>query len=30
MNLQMIDLPQDKKTKYLYEIYGSLEELNNG
>ena len=26
----MIDAPQDEETKFLHEIYGTLEELNNG
>lgn len=26
----MIDAPRDKETKYLHEIYWTLEELNNG
>ena len=26
----MIDAPRDEETKYLHEIYGTLEELNNG
>jgi hypothetical protein len=26
----LIDAPRDEETKFLHEIYGTLEELNNG